>query len=177
MFGMEISTEQLRLMTTDDLAAATEISTAAGWNQTLEDWQMLMALEPHSCLAIEADGQLVSTTTLLCYSRRLAWIGMVLTNAIHVELAFDLGRFGNVNARLVLPGLRGQFFVEDLLAKNDAVVADINAGAGDELFDLRVGFAAKTAEGDIGGPRHRVYSFLSAKLVARSTSPGISLRD
>src|SRR5437879_1537625 len=81
MFGMEISTEQLRLMTTDDLAAATEISTAGGGNQTLEDWQMLMALEPHSCLAIEADGQLVSTTTLLCYSQRLAWIGMVLTRA------------------------------------------------------------------------------------------------
>jgi GNAT superfamily N-acetyltransferase len=81
MVGMEISTEQLRLMTTDDLAAATEFSTAAGWNQTPEDWLMLMALEPINCLAIEADGRLVSTTTLLCYSQRLAWIGMVLTNA------------------------------------------------------------------------------------------------
>jgi len=81
MVGMEISTEQLRLMTTDDAAAATELSTAAGWNQTSEDWQMLMELEPHGCLAIEADGQLVSTTTLLCYSQRLAWIGMVLTSA------------------------------------------------------------------------------------------------
>ena len=46
-----------------------------------EDWQMLMELEPHGCLAIEADGQVVSTTTLLGYSQRLAWIGMVLTSA------------------------------------------------------------------------------------------------
>ncbi len=81
MVGMEISTEQLRLMTTGDLVAASELSTAAGWNQTPEDWQMLMELEPHGCLAIESDGQLVSTTTLLGYSQRLAWIGMVLTSA------------------------------------------------------------------------------------------------
>jgi len=81
MVGMEISTEQLRLMTTDDLAVAAELSAAAGWNQTPEDWQMLIGFEPHNCFAIEADGQLVATTTLLCYSQRLAWIGMVLTSA------------------------------------------------------------------------------------------------
>jgi GNAT superfamily N-acetyltransferase len=81
MVEMEISTEQLRLMTTDDLAVAAELSAAAGWNQTAEDWQMLMALEPHNCFAIEADGRLVATTTLLRYSQQLAWIGMVLTSA------------------------------------------------------------------------------------------------
>src|SRR5436190_13102708 len=81
MVGMETSTEQVRLMTTGDVAAAIELSTAAGWNQMPEDWQMLMELEPHGCLAIEADGQVVSTTTLLGYSQRLAWIGMVLTSA------------------------------------------------------------------------------------------------
>jgi GNAT superfamily N-acetyltransferase len=81
MVEIAMSTEQVRLMTTDDLAAATELSTAAGWNQTAEDWQMLMELQPHNCFAIEADGRLVSTTTLLCYSQRLAWIGMVLTDA------------------------------------------------------------------------------------------------
>src|SRR6266567_5968452 len=79
--GMEISTEQLRLMNACDLTAAAELSSAAGWNQTLEDWRMLMDLEPANCFAIEADSRLVSTTTLLCYSQRLAWIGMVLTSA------------------------------------------------------------------------------------------------
>ena len=68
-------------MTTGDLAAATALSTAAGWNQIPEDWQMLMALQPRNCFAIEADGRLVATTTLLCYSQRLAWLGMVLTSA------------------------------------------------------------------------------------------------
>jgi GNAT superfamily N-acetyltransferase len=78
---MGTSTEQLRLMTAADLALATELSTAAGWNQMPDDWLMLTALEPHNCFAIEADGRLASTTTLLCYSQRLAWIGMVLTSA------------------------------------------------------------------------------------------------
>jgi predicted GNAT family acetyltransferase len=40
---------------------------------------MLIDLAPDGCLAIEVDGELAATTTLLCYGRRLAWIGMVLT--------------------------------------------------------------------------------------------------
>src|SRR5437763_10320930 len=88
MVGMEISTEELRLLTADDLATATELSTAAGWNQTPEDWQMLITLAPNDCFAIEADGKIVSTTTLLCHSQRLAWIGMVLTGANYRERGF-----------------------------------------------------------------------------------------
>lgn len=41
---------------------------------------MLLDLAPDGCLAIEIDGTLASTTTLLCYQKRLAWIGMVLTD-------------------------------------------------------------------------------------------------
>ncbi len=40
---------------------------------------MLIELAPESCLAIEIDGELAATTTLLCYESRLAWVGMVLT--------------------------------------------------------------------------------------------------
>jgi GNAT superfamily N-acetyltransferase len=79
MIAMQNSTDQLRLMTTRDLQAAVELSSSAGWNQTIEDWSMLLDLAPDGCFAIEAHGQLVSTITLLCYGQRLAWIGMVLT--------------------------------------------------------------------------------------------------
>ena len=41
---------------------------------------MLLDLAPNSCFGIEALGRLVATTTLLCYQRKLAWIGMVLTH-------------------------------------------------------------------------------------------------
>jgi GNAT superfamily N-acetyltransferase len=81
MAEMQISTQQQRRLRPDDLKEAVELSSAAGWNQTAQDWEMLIDLAPDGCFALEADGQLVSTTTLLCYQRRLAWIGMVLTRA------------------------------------------------------------------------------------------------
>lgn len=56
-----------------------ELSRLAGWNQTQDDWEMMLRLDPLGCFAIEADGRIVATTTLLCYGNRLAWIGMVLT--------------------------------------------------------------------------------------------------
>ena len=68
-----------RLLSASDIPAAVELSAQAGWNQTAEDWRMLLDLAPEGCLAMEVDGELAATTTLLCYGRRLAWIGMVLT--------------------------------------------------------------------------------------------------
>jgi GNAT superfamily N-acetyltransferase len=81
MIAMSVSAEQLRLLNSRDLATAFELSTAAGWNQTVEDWAMLIELVPEGCFGIEVDCRLVSTTTLVGYGQRLAWIGMVLTNA------------------------------------------------------------------------------------------------
>ena len=69
----------LRLLSAKDSPAAVELSAQAGWNQTGEDWRMLIDLAPEGCLAMEVDGELAATTTLLSYGRRLAWIGMVLT--------------------------------------------------------------------------------------------------
>src|SRR5205807_349575 len=97
-------------------------------------------------------------------------------DAAEIELAFDIRRFGDANPRLVFPGLRRHLFVEHLLAQHHAVVADINTRTGNQLLHFGVRFAAEAAQGDIRRPRH-AYSFLSARLVARSTRPGISLRD
>src|ERR1700721_1202759 len=69
----------LRGLVASDIPAAIGLSEEAGWNQTSEDWRMLIELSPQGCLAIKADGELAATTTLLCYGQRLAWIGMVLT--------------------------------------------------------------------------------------------------
>jgi len=68
-----------RLLRSEDILAAFELSARAGWNQTEDDWRRLVELAPESCWAIEIDGGLAATTTLLCYGRRLGWIGMVLT--------------------------------------------------------------------------------------------------
>jgi predicted GNAT family N-acyltransferase len=69
----------LRRLAATDLPAALELSEQAGWNQTADDWRMLIDLAPAGCLALEVEGELAATATLLCYGRRLAWIGMVLT--------------------------------------------------------------------------------------------------
>src|SRR5579864_2937905 len=71
--------EKLRRLCAEDISAAAQLSAQAGWNQTAEDWGTLLELSPEGCLAIEVEGVLAATTTLLCYGRRLAWIGMVLT--------------------------------------------------------------------------------------------------
>jgi GNAT superfamily N-acetyltransferase len=68
-----------RWLRSEDVSAAFELSAQAGWNQTEDDWRRLVELAPESCWAIEIDGRLAATTTLLCYGRRLGWIGMVLT--------------------------------------------------------------------------------------------------
>jgi len=72
---------KLRRLSADDVPAALGLSMQAGWNQTADDWRMLIELAPQSCLAMDVDGELAATTTLLCYGQRLAWIGMVLTKA------------------------------------------------------------------------------------------------
>ena len=69
----------IRALTENDMPAAVALSSGAGWNQTAGDWLMLIRLAPETCFALEYEGQLAATTTLLCYGRQLAWVGMVLT--------------------------------------------------------------------------------------------------
>ncbi|HZQ93854.1 MAG TPA: GNAT family N-acetyltransferase [Candidatus Sulfotelmatobacter sp.] len=69
----------MRKLTAADIPSALQLSAEAGWNQTADDWGTLIELAPAGCLAIELEGELAATTTLLCYGQRLAWIGMVLT--------------------------------------------------------------------------------------------------
>jgi ribosomal protein S18 acetylase RimI-like enzyme len=78
----------LRLLRPGDLADAMELSQLAGWNQTIDDWEMLLRLDPQGCFGIELDDRIVATTTLLCYGDRLAWIGMVLTSPDYRRMGF-----------------------------------------------------------------------------------------
>lgn len=61
------------------LADLLALSTAAGWNQTPEDWLRLLELEPGGCFGVEEDGRIVASATVITYGHELAWIGMVLT--------------------------------------------------------------------------------------------------
>jgi predicted GNAT family acetyltransferase len=76
---VEQTNGQIRRLTAEDVPAALGLSTEAGWNQTADDWRMLIELAPETCLAIDVEGELAATTTVICYGQKLAWIGMVLT--------------------------------------------------------------------------------------------------
>ena len=71
----------LRNLTASDIPDALQLSAEAGWNQTSDDWNLLIDLFPEGCFGIEVEGDLVSTATLFSYGRQLAWIGMVLTHS------------------------------------------------------------------------------------------------
>jgi GNAT superfamily N-acetyltransferase len=69
----------IRCLTADDIPRALQLASEEGWNQTAADWKMLLELSPDLCFGIEQESQLAATTTLICYGKRLAWLGMVLT--------------------------------------------------------------------------------------------------
>lgn len=69
----------IRSLLIEDIDDAFELSSLAGWNQTRDDWRLLLETA-EVCLAIEADGRLASTATLICYGTKLAWVGMILTH-------------------------------------------------------------------------------------------------
>ncbi len=70
---------RIRLLRRADVPGAMHLKECAGWNQTREDWERLLDLEPEGCFGLEQDGRLAATATALTYGRDLAWIGMVLT--------------------------------------------------------------------------------------------------
>ena len=97
--------ETMRRLRVEDIPAALQISAQAGWNQTEEDWRTLLELSPDGCLAMEVDGHLAATTTLLCYGCRLAWIGMVLTKGEYQRRGLARTLLANALERAEMMGI------------------------------------------------------------------------
>jgi GNAT superfamily N-acetyltransferase len=74
---------EIRALAEADVPAAQRLCEQAGWNQSDDDWHRLLAWEPDGCWAAENDGQVVGTTCVVTYGRRIAWIGMVLVDVEH----------------------------------------------------------------------------------------------
>jgi len=74
--------ETIRLLTSDDVPQAFELSSLAGWNQTAENWSSLLKLAPEGCFGVQVGSTLAATATLFCYGTSLAWVGMVLTHPV-----------------------------------------------------------------------------------------------
>lgn len=73
-------TEDLRTVAlgANDAEAGYRLSTEAGWNQTVEDWR-LMLFEGEGRGQVTPAGELVASALIMPYEKRLAWVAMVLT--------------------------------------------------------------------------------------------------
>ena len=74
---------KIRHLTATDIPAAQRLREQAGWNQADDDWRRLLAWSPDGCWAAEQGGEVVGTTVVVPYARRIAWIGMVLVDEAH----------------------------------------------------------------------------------------------
>lgn len=83
-----------------DLADGLRLSRASGWNQTLEDWRLLLALgEGLFCVASER-GRLVGSGGAVRYGDALAWICMILVDPACRGRGLGSRLFDEVLARL-----------------------------------------------------------------------------
>ena len=97
---------------------------------------------------------------MIMHRHSQSFFRVLLADAKFVQLPFDLSRLGNAGAQLRFFGLRGcEFLVEDVFTKDNAIIADVNAGTGNELFNFRVRFAAETAERDVRWSSHDIIRF------------------
>src|SRR5665811_941150 len=73
-------------------------------------------------------------------------LGGLLADHVLLEGLVDLTRFRQVLELDAAAAGRGQLLVDDLVAEVDALVADVDAGPGDQLLDLALRLAAEAAE-------------------------------
>ena len=69
---------QIRRMQSADLPLGLQLSTRAGWNQTLRDWQLLHALGQENSWVICQERSCLATVTSLPLSHEVAFVGMML---------------------------------------------------------------------------------------------------
>ena len=77
--AMETPDPAIRLLTMADLDEALGLSAAAGWNQRIADWRMLLQLAPEGAFAAVAGGRIVGTAIGIDYGT-FGWIAMMLVD-------------------------------------------------------------------------------------------------
>jgi GNAT superfamily N-acetyltransferase len=84
MMFVTVRTDALRAapLREEQAEHAVRLSTEAGWNQTVDDWR-LMIRHGQGWGRSTQTGQLVATTLLLPYAQRVAWLAMVLVGERH----------------------------------------------------------------------------------------------
>jgi hypothetical protein len=80
--------------------------------------------------------------------------GTILPDDVTIQLRANFAWLGETLEKGLLGGVSGGFPVENVGAKGDAVVTDVDSGAGNEFFNLGVALAAEGAKGEVGRAGH-----------------------
>lgn len=70
----------LRPMELTDMASLMRLKNVEGWNQTEEDWALLIKYKSSINLVAILENRIVGTVCAINYSDRVAWIGMMLVD-------------------------------------------------------------------------------------------------
>jgi GNAT superfamily N-acetyltransferase len=113
-----------RDMTEADLEDGLRLSQASGWNQTIEDWRLLLRLGPGLFRVAVEDGRVVASGGAVRYGDALAWICMILV---------DPARRGH--------GIGTRIFDEVLARARGFAIVGLDATPGGRPLYERAGFA------------------------------------
>jgi GNAT superfamily N-acetyltransferase len=100
MMSVMVRTDALRtaLLREEHAGDAVRLSAEASWNQTADDWRLMIRCGQGWGRFTQA-GQLVATTLLLPYDRRIAWLAMVLVAERHRHQGIASGMLGQALQR------------------------------------------------------------------------------
>ena len=88
-----------RDMTEADLEDGLRLSSASGWNQTIEDWRLLVSLGPGLFRVAVEDGRVVASGGAVRSGDALAWICMILVDPAKRGRGIGTRLFDDVLAR------------------------------------------------------------------------------
>lgn len=80
---IDISSVILRPMQVTDIADGMKLSVAEGWNQSEDDWKLLIENEQNVCVLAVYDKEIIGTGAVMNYANKIAWIGMVLVASVY----------------------------------------------------------------------------------------------
>ena len=76
----ENSPIEIRSIQLDDIGHCKLLSDSEGWNQTEEDWKLLVGNPANTCLLAESENRIIGSATAMNYSNNVSWIGMMLVD-------------------------------------------------------------------------------------------------
>src|SRR6185369_17935051 len=112
----------------------------------------------------------LNALVVVVYGYRERLLGLILTDDIAVEEVIDLARLRQL-VEAELTGL-GELFLDDFVTQVDALVADVDARACDELFDLLLALPAEGALEQVTGLTDSCHERFVPLCCPDQTAPG-----